>query len=141
MENRRLKFRAWDKTTKKMIYDANSDIKIYLNGVVSQDGEWVTGMYEIMQFTGLLDKEGREIYEGDILEKEGRWITPKVARYEVVFDIGEFIGGCIGTYEVEGKGEIYIILKPELFDASEILGNIYENEELLAHPSSKEETK
>jgi len=68
---RELKFRAWDKKYKKMY---EGDIRIALS-FPSED-------IVIMQFTGRTDKDGQEIYQGDVLEgKEGNyvveWYTPE----------------------------------------------------------------
>ena len=106
---REIKFRAWDKKGKRMsrlvslreiIKSERNDLlfKVELNNL-----EW-------MQFTGLKDKNGKEIYEGDIVSY-GKGYTPK----EVIFHKGTF---CYQT----GEKEYHI------FDESqgEVIGNIYE---------------
>ena len=115
---REIKFRAWD--SEKIIYG----VDISNNGTVIQSGyeypSWV-----IMQFTGLIDKNGKEIYEDD-------WCTAKfrtkngiqVVQGRIIMD--EFMWcidctGCVGD-------DIFSINRLHDF---EIIGNIYENPELL----------
>jgi uncharacterized phage protein (TIGR01671 family) len=79
-----------------------------------------------MQYTGLKDKNGAEIYEGDIVEQEFMGPCP--------LDVGSFIG-IVNFYEdgygIENEdGTNGIMLFSEI-NINEVLGNIYENPELL----------
>ena len=105
MNNRKYKFRAWD--GKQMDNDPEcyaGDMGDSLNLVLDDSSR------HLMQFTGLLDKHSKEIYEGDIVENLG----------EIVWDT-EFALFTVGT---EPLSDIAL-------DTLEIIGNIYENGDLL----------
>lgn len=110
---RLIKFRAWDTGWKRMIqWD---DVK-FDNNLASL--QYSTG-YVYEQFTGLHDKNGREIYEGDILEVlEGR-------RGVVTY--------CDGAFELsESEDHGYICrLCSRLPESFTKIGNIHENGDLL----------
>ena len=67
---REIKFRAWDEKDSKMVFDFINNDKgvVSLNGI----GQLVKSTwYHLMQYTGLKDKNGKEIYEGDIVLANG----------------------------------------------------------------------
>ena len=99
-----IKIRVWNKIEKVMFsIGSNPNLTNYQ-----------TTIYELMQFTGLKDKNGKEIYEGDIFKKSNYF-------YQVVFEDGMF---GVWTKNYGWK----VLTK---FKFIEVIGNIYENPELL----------
>jgi len=132
---RQIKFRAWDTKYKKMIFTgfhllgevmAFGEIEEYCmktKGDNGSIGRW--NDIEIMQYTGLKDKNGKEIYEGDWCEAEFRDRKGiQVIQGQIIMDDYMWCidcRGCVGD-------DIFSINRPYNF---EIIGNIYENPELL----------
>ena len=140
--SREVKFRAWDKINKKMFKNVGihangkpSSVELYGNGwtVSAKDPgealEKVKDAYEIMQYTGLKDKRGKEIYEGDVFGDHIH--DPEV----VVFWEGCFAKVDKDTY-AEGKfwsGDDHGVhtLGGSTEKYETVIGNIYENPELV----------
>lgn len=109
---REIKFRCWSNIIKDF---TDGYVFDYSTGVLQPQ----TKNCFIMQFTGLLDKNGKEIYEGDILRG-----TSGSIREPVTFSNGRFI--C----DHDKKGGNYLGT-PSFGKYHEIIGNIYQNPELL----------
>ena len=116
---RETKFRAWDKKEKKMCNDALIIGNIGLGeGSVTVTEDVEKGNELIwMQFTGLKDKNGKEIFEGDYVYV--RWNGFGIVRFEY------------GRFYVKGKDGKTTELSTHWGEDCEIIGNIYENPELL----------
>lgn len=113
---RDIKFRAWSPDKKQMTYLESEYVS---EGLYYHE----KGTHILMQYTGLKDKNGKEIYEGDVV-------------CHVIDEIVETIGGY-PRYEKEG--EIITVTIPGFYQMqddidlseTEVIGNIYENPELL----------
>jgi uncharacterized phage protein (TIGR01671 family) len=136
---RELKFRAWDKQEKKYwhdiqtAYDCNYPV-VCFGQFIQEPMEDENGIYteerrfEVEQFTGLQDKNGKEIYENDITNKGiVKW-----------FDAIHYDGGGAvhpGFYLTDKNGlllsEIELSYPDGFYNDIEVLGNIHENPELL----------
>ena len=120
-ENSRFKFRAWDYESERWVYGYYTKlvegIRKY-DAIVSEDGGSLVRYYiddikTLGQYTGLKDLNGKEIYGGDIvraIEKSGVWLS------EVRYVVDCF---CAGLHTISSYKDI------------EVIGNIYENPELL----------
>jgi len=122
---REIKFRAWHKEKKIMGEVLGIDILhkeiFFSNGDVDCCGFADLKYIELMQYTGLKDKNNKEIYEGDILfESFGE------RYYKVVFENGSFRAEFEGDFEEHSFDLIDVVLH-----RCEIIGNIYENPELI----------
>ena len=119
---REIKFRAWQKNGTKMI-DLQKITPLILNK--DQYGVFLPFHKDIhlMQYTGLKDKNGVEIYEGDILRPI--IINGIIADGEVIFK-----DGCFEVQQITNNGlPLYDCLGTRT--NFEIIGNIYENPELV----------
>ena len=118
------KFRAWLK--KKQEMDNEIDHISWLEDELYCIGDGITYMVSakdlvLMQSTGLVDKNGKEIFEGDIV-KMSKDVYSEPTYYEVVRHYG-------GAYRLESKQhgcELWL-----RHTDCEVVGNIYENRELL----------
>lgn len=109
---REIKFRAWDKEQAKMKKDFRFDEFNDVNDYFA-DNDFV-----FMQYTGLKDQNGKEIYEGDILT----WGNNVIVKVYWANNLAMF--RCV----IEGTEEFDLFAFNQ--EAS-IVGNIYENKELL----------
>ena len=119
-----IKFRAWNKKMKimKEVFAINMTVPCYSVGVHLENPTWFEDEIELMQFTGLLDKNGKEIYEGDILRRKDGTVAGWV----------EYDGGCPLIFHSKTNSDY--ITKLNFF---EIIGNIYESPELLTEEKEK----
>ena len=136
----RFKFRVWLKITNKM-YNVHS-LHIGTNKAIISSRYGNVSVYIdknsiLMQSTGLKDKNGKLIYEGDLLKP----FEEEDERVEVVWDEEKARFGLMiqwtdpcywnGLYEETKTGRDYYELDDYCVEDFEVIGNIYENPELL----------
>lgn len=122
------KYRAWDKHSQKMF--ANDELIIWNGNVYANDSKkltcnnlkgWSIDDEYLMQSTDMVDRDGRIIFEGDIV-KMSKDVYSEPTYYEVVRHRG-------GAYRLESKQhgcELWL-----RHTDCEIVGNVYENQEYL----------
>lgn len=124
---REIKFRAWVKEKKAIFEVILIDyVTKKVTYIVERTGHLLNIRHdkfndvELMQYTGLKDKDNKEIYEGDILfESFGE------KYYKVIFENGGFRAEFKGDFEEYSFDLIDVVAQ-----GCEIVGNIYENPEL-----------
>ena len=113
-----IRFRAWNNSTKKMITKdrfLHLELDGQLNWFTGKDGQPIDASdLIIMQYTGLKDKHGKEIYEGDIMD---------------YFWKG---GNSYQNLKVKDLVTCGMLIQDGFeFEKAEVIGNIYENKDLL----------
>lgn len=141
------KFRAWDKHEQKMF--ANNELIIWNGNVYANDSKkltcnnlkgWSIDDECLMQSTGLKDKNGVEIFEGDALEIQGIKMIVRFGSYNYIetsksghHTIGIMCDGlgfyvkCINVADPDNISPF----EPETLKKSVVIGNIYENAEMV----------
>lgn len=121
--NREIKFRAWDNVNNQMldVQELNFEDCFY-GGYTTVRTTMYSDYFDIrempiMQYTGLKDKNRKEIYEGDILK--GTFYGFPMPEYDYVFQI---------YWDEKEKGFMASYFEPS---ECEVIGNIYDNPELL----------
>lgn len=124
--SRAVKFRAWDTKERKWLFGKDG---FSMFGEMVIMGEWGNAAwrsisddepyrYQLLQYTGLKDKNGVEIYEGDIVDDRG-------VTWYVEFGNGNYTLRCTCHYP---DGDFYVFEDSPFYA---VIGNIYENPELL----------
>jgi uncharacterized phage protein (TIGR01671 family) len=129
--SREIKFRVWDREQHVIIDESRPwDTKqramkydLFTIFQALQDEEYCKRRFELMQYTGLKDKNGKEIYEGDILQQFNSKGAP-LGIYKINSEMRQSCGCCFYGWEIDSPQEEVII------------GNIYEDPELLMDNNS-----
>lgn len=135
--SREIKFRAFNKQTNKMMYETDIDFigwgmenEEVVRRLHFENGDIKIGLFigERMQYTGLKDKTGKEIYEGDIIDAS--YINPmsnEVVKkhYLIEYGEGQYKAKLIGS---SPYGDTWINF---INEKGTVIANTYENPELL----------
>jgi len=141
MENREIQFRAWDIKYKEMVFNIQiphgPPQPYFFSYYLDNKG------FEVMQYTGLKDKNDKEIYEGDIIEFDFEYYmssqgAPRTARgidFVEYRKSGFYVADVFIEYLPKRRNEYSKYLLLNHIDNIEIIGNIYEHPELIKQPN------
>jgi len=119
---REIKFRIWNKNTELFHYYSIEELLVRAHGTICQYLTTPEGLTKpIQQYTGLKDKNGKEIYEGEICEF--RYDSSNGSKL-LIGDV--YYSGC-GFYISDRRS---VARKADTIER--VIGNIYENPELLS---------
>jgi uncharacterized phage protein (TIGR01671 family) len=141
--NREIKFRVWDKRKNEFVVNYEEEpISSKYRSKCFDLWEWAAQMgtcltypiddYVFQQFTGMKDKMGHEVYEGDIVCEN---MTEETAVLGGESLLGE-VYFAAGTFMIDGDGPLFdhtFSTSPDILEDFTVVGNVFENPELLKH--------
>lgn len=130
--SRTIKFRAWDKHMKRMSVDNNICLRDSGEIFMLRNLEYTSlpqNLFELMQYTGLLDKNGVEIYEGDIVKSCNQHIENVTA--VVLWNVNT------ARFQLDTGSPMMNFIYTANIERMEVIGNIWEHKELLEGESNE----
>jgi uncharacterized phage protein (TIGR01671 family) len=135
MQNRKIKFRVWKPNTKEwvqnnMLFEFACETRKFNEVFTDRNDCYGDNFLIFQQFTGLIDKKGKEIYEGDIV----KWTHPMTdigeVKYAIKNQFGSYPDTCFfGVHCTRMTGISHF----QIDDEYEVIGNAFENPELLTN--------